>query len=83
MIVIMQRRATDAQVNNVIARVEQHGCRVHLSEGEERVIIGVVGTEADRPVQFERMSGVERAVPVLRPFKLASRSFTPRTRSYE
>jgi len=78
MIVIMQRRATDAQVNNVIARVEQHGCRVHLSEGEERVIIGVVGNGRPiDPVQFERMSGVERAVPVLRPFKLASREFHP------
>jgi 3-deoxy-7-phosphoheptulonate synthase len=78
MIVIMRQSATDAQVNNVIARIEQRGCRVHLSEGEERVIIGVVGNGRPiDPVQFERMSGVERAVPVLRPFKLASREFHP------
>jgi len=78
MIIIMRRQATDAQVNNVIARVEQRGCRVHLSEGEERVIIGVVGNGRPiDPVHFERMSGVERAVPVLRPFKLASREFHP------
>lgn len=78
MIVIMQRSATDVQINNVIARIEQRGCRVNLSEGEERVIIGVIGNgrPLDR-VQFERMSGVERAVPVLRPFKLASREFHP------
>ena len=78
MIVIMHRRATDAQVNNIVARVEQRGCRVHLSEGEERVIIGVIGNGRPiDPVQFERMSGVERVVPVLRPFKLASREFHP------
>jgi len=78
MIIIMRRQATGTQVNNVIARIEQRGCRVHLSEGEERVIIGVVGNGRPiDPVQFERMSGVERAVPVLRPFKLASREFHP------
>ncbi|HEB83995.1 MAG TPA: 3-deoxy-7-phosphoheptulonate synthase, partial [Bacteroidetes bacterium] len=78
MIIIMERNASDAQVNNVVARVEQRGCHVHLSEGEERVIIGVVGNGRPiDPVQFERMSGVERAVPVLRPFKLASREFHP------
>ena len=78
MIVIMRRSASEAEINNVIARVEQRGCRVHLSEGEERVIIGVVGNGRPiDPVQFERMSGVERAVPVLRPFKLASREFHP------
>lgn len=78
MIVIMRRSATDVQVNNVISRIEQRGCRVHLSEGDERVIIGVIGNGRPiDPVQFERMSGVERAVPVLRPFKLASREFHP------
>jgi 3-deoxy-7-phosphoheptulonate synthase len=63
---------------NVIARVEQMGCRVHTSEGEERVIIGVIGDV--RPLereQIERMDGVERIVPILRPFKLASRDFNP------
>jgi len=58
--------------------VEQMGCQVHLSEGQERTIIGVIGN--GRPIdreQIERMSGVERTVPVLRPFKLASREFHP------
>ena len=78
MIVIMQHGATEAQIKNVIARVEQRGCRVHISEGEERMIIGVIGNGRPLdPIQFERMSGVERVVPVLRPFKLASREFHP------
>ncbi len=78
MIIIMAHGATAAQIANVSARVEQMGCQVHLSEGQERTIIGVIGN--GRPIdreQIERMSGVERTVPVLRPFKLASRDFHP------
>lgn len=78
MIIIMQKGATTAQRDNAIARVEGLGYRVHLSEGEERTIIGVIGN--GRPIdrrEIERMSGVERTVPILRPFKLASREFHP------
>ncbi len=78
MIVIMKPGATGAHMANVVARVERMGCRVHTSEGEERVIIGVIGnvSQLDRE-QIERMDGVERTVPILRPFKLASRDFHP------
>ena len=78
MIVVMNRGATQAQVVNVTARIEQLGCQVHISEGKECTIIGIVGN--GRPLdreQIERMVGVERTVPVLRPFKLASRDFHP------
>ena len=78
MIIIMKHGATIAQIANVTARIEQMGCQAHLSQGEERTIIGVIGN--GRPIdreQVERMSGVERAVAVLRPFKLASREFHP------
>src|SRR5512139_789784 len=78
MIVIMKRGATRAQVTGVTVRVEQLGYQVHISEGNERTIIGIIGN--GRPLdreQFERMDGVERTVPVLRPFKLASREFHP------
>ena len=78
MIVIMKHGATAAQIANVTARIEGMGCMTHLSTGEERTIIGVIGN--GRPIdreQIERMSGVERAVAVLRPFKLASREFHP------
>jgi 3-deoxy-7-phosphoheptulonate synthase len=78
MIVIMKQGATGAQIANVTARVEQLGCHVHISEGKERTIIGIIGN--GRPLdreQIERMDGVERTVPILRPFKLASRDFHP------
>jgi len=79
MIVIMKNNANNAQVSNVTARVEQLGCGAHISEGEERTIIGIIGN--GRPLtreQIERMDGVERVVSILRPFKLASRDFHPK-----
>jgi 3-deoxy-7-phosphoheptulonate synthase len=78
MIIIMKHNATTSEVANVAARIEQMGCQAHLSEGSERTIIGVIGN--GRPIdraQIEMMVGVERTVPVLRPFKLASRDFHP------
>ncbi len=78
MIIVMKTEATGAQMANVIARIEQFGCQVHTSEGQERTIIGIIGNgrALDRE-QLERMSGVEHTVPILRPFKLASRDFHP------
>ncbi|HIP97420.1 MAG TPA: 3-deoxy-7-phosphoheptulonate synthase [Anaerolineae bacterium] len=78
MIVVMEKGAPSAQIANVTARIEQLGYQVHISEGEERTIIGIIGN--GRPLdreQIERMDGVERTVPILRPFKLASREFHP------
>jgi 3-deoxy-7-phosphoheptulonate synthase len=78
MIVIMKQGATHTQVVNVTARIEQEGCQTHISEGEERTIIGIIGN--GRPLdreQLSRLDGVEQVVSVLRPFKLASRDFHP------
>lgn len=78
MIVIMQRRATPEQIAGVVARVEELGFRAHLSHGEERTIIGVIGDERPLAVEpLEVLDGVERVVPILQPFKLASRDFKP------
>jgi len=79
MIIVMKQGATQDQVTNVTARIQQWGCQAHISEGEERTIIGVIGN--GRPLDrepIERMTGVERTVPILRPFKLASRDFHPK-----
>jgi 3-deoxy-7-phosphoheptulonate synthase len=78
MIIVMKPRSSDTQVNAVIKRVEALGYRTHLSRGEETTIIGVIGD--DRPIdreQFEMLDGVEKTVPVLKPFKLASRDMHP------
>ena len=44
MIIVMRHDATPAQVSAVVSQVEAHGCRTHLSDGDERTVIGVIGT---------------------------------------
>ncbi|MEW5717516.1 MAG: 3-deoxy-7-phosphoheptulonate synthase [Chloroflexota bacterium] len=78
MIVIMKHHATTQEIAAVVQHIEALGFKAHLSQGEERSIIGVIGDE--RPVEpehFELLAGVERAVRILHPFKLASRDFHP------
>jgi len=78
MLIIMRVDATQTQIQGVVSRVESHGLRAHLSQGEERCIIGAIGD--GRPVvkdQFLRLAGVDRIVPISRPYKLASREFSP------
>jgi 3-deoxy-7-phosphoheptulonate synthase len=77
-IIVMKSRATQEQVSGVVKRIETLGYRAHLSQGEETTIIGVIGD--DRPIdrtQFEVLDGVEKTVPILKPFKLASRDMRP------
>lgn len=78
MIVVMQSGAPKEQIQAVVKRVHELGFRPHLSEGQERTIIGVIGDE--RPVDdsvFRLLEGVEKVVRILKPFKLASRDFHP------
>jgi 3-deoxy-7-phosphoheptulonate synthase len=77
-IIVMRKGATARHIANVTARVQQIGCQTHISEGAEHTIIGVISNS--RPLdreQVERIEGVERTVPILRPYKLASREFHP------
>jgi 3-deoxy-7-phosphoheptulonate synthase len=76
MIIIMKMGTSPKDIESIVQRVESMGFRTHLSQGEERTIIGIIGDE--RPLDKDslgRMRGVERIVPILRPFKLASRDF--------
>jgi 3-deoxy-7-phosphoheptulonate synthase len=76
MVVIMRAGASTRDVADMISHIEGLDLRAHLSQGEERTIIGVVGDERPlEPDQFESLPGVERVLPILRPFKLASRDF--------
>ncbi len=78
MMIIMRSDATQEQVAAVVERVEANQLRAHLSRGEERTVIGAIGD--GRPVnpdQFVFLPGVDRVVPISRPYKLASREFSP------
>jgi 3-deoxy-7-phosphoheptulonate synthase len=78
MIVVMRMGAEPQEVSSVIGRIQELGFRPHVSSGTERVIVGIIGN--DRPLDpelFISMSGVEKVVPILQPYKLASRDFKP------
>jgi 3-deoxy-7-phosphoheptulonate synthase len=76
MVVVMKKDASESQVTRVLTRIEFLGSKAHVSRGKIRTIIGVVGeNKGIDPSSFESLEGVERVVPLLGPFKLASRDF--------
>ncbi|TDA67051.1 MAG: 3-deoxy-7-phosphoheptulonate synthase [Clostridia bacterium] len=78
MIVVMQKEATEADIEAVRERLTAAGFDIHLSPGVARTVIGAIGdkTRID-PASLEAMTGVDKVVPILHPFKLASREFHP------
>jgi 3-deoxy-7-phosphoheptulonate synthase len=76
MIIVMRSTATQADIDQVVERIIHHGLKPHISRGVERTIIGAIGDERIlRNVPFQALPGVEEALPILKPFKLASRDF--------
>lgn len=79
MMIIMNIDASDKQVDAVVARIEVNGFKAHISKGDERTVIGVVGS--NNPIatreQFLHMPGIDHIVPISRPYKIASREFIP------
>ena len=77
-IIVMRRDATRADVDHVVERLRDIGAEAHVSEGQIRTIIGAVGDRAViQQLPWEAFPGVERAVPVLKPYKFVSRDFHP------
>jgi 3-deoxy-7-phosphoheptulonate synthase len=76
MIIITRANVTDAEVDHIRERIESVGMRTHLSRGESRTIIGCIGDESLlQEVPLRSLPGVESVMPVLKPYKLASREF--------
>ncbi len=75
MIIVMKTGAHESQIQDVIHRVEALGYQAHVIQGAQRTVIGAVGDERgkDRLQSLEVMPGVETVLPILQPFKLASR----------
>ncbi|MFZ4440180.1 MAG: 3-deoxy-7-phosphoheptulonate synthase [Syntrophales bacterium] len=77
MIILMKRNATEEQINQVTEWVASVGYQTHLSRGVERTIIGAIGDDRGR-IQLKSaayLPGVEKVVPILKPYKLAGREF--------
>jgi len=75
MVIVIAKNATESQIEHVTQWIESVGYKAHLSRGVERAIIGVVGDDRGK-AQLKaavHLPGVERIVPILKPYKLASR----------
>jgi 3-deoxy-7-phosphoheptulonate synthase len=76
MIIVLKPNATEAMIEHVMDRVRELGLSPHLSKGQERTIIGVIGDDrilANQPLRS--IAGVEDVVTILAPWKLAGREF--------
>jgi 3-deoxy-7-phosphoheptulonate synthase len=76
MIIVLKPHSTPEQLDHILRRIEELGLKAHLSKGELRTIIGVIGDENRLQSQpLQALPGVEQVLPILKPFKLASREF--------
>lgn len=73
MIIVLKPNATQDQVKHLMEKIEKLGLKPWLSEGVETSIIGVIGEEdVIRVMPLGAMPGVEKVIPILKPYKLAS-----------
>jgi 3-deoxy-7-phosphoheptulonate synthase len=75
MVVIMDERATETQIEQVVKRLVEMGMDVHRSTGITRTVLGVVGQHRPDPGLIEVLDGVHEVVRISEPYKLASRTF--------
>ncbi len=76
MIIVIKPGATEKQIQHVCDKIEKMGLKAHVSKGTERTIIGAIGDERLlQPDQLTAMEWVEKAMPILKPYKLVSREF--------
>ena len=80
MVVVMKPGSTPRQVEHVINLVREMGLKDHVIVGTERTVVAVIGNDRfkDRSV-FESVDGVEKVVPILAPYKMASKEVRERS----
>ena len=78
MIIVLKPNITKKQQDHVLARIKELGLKAMVSKGTQRTIIGVIGPEDSLRAQpLEVIPGVEKVMPVLKPYKLVSSEFRP------
>src|SRR5579864_6098491 len=77
MVVVMEERATEDQIEKVVARLVEMGMDVHRSTGVERTVLGAVGQGHPDAGLIEMLEGVHEVLRISSPYKLASRTFKP------
>ncbi|MBV6511315.1 MAG: 3-deoxy-7-phosphoheptulonate synthase [Ignavibacteriales bacterium] len=76
MVVVLEKNATQEQLENVIKHLEDYGFAVHKSTGEEQIVLGAIGVRPDFDTRkVKLLDGVSEVYRITEPFKLASRAF--------
>jgi 3-deoxy-7-phosphoheptulonate synthase len=85
MIIVLKAGSSEADIEDVSRRVRDLGFKTHLSRGEERTIIGVVGDDRakEQLLALQALDSVETVVRILQPFKLASREAHPESTQFK
>lgn len=85
MIIVMRKGASKEELAEVKKRIREYGYKPHVIHGETRNVIGAVGDERGKAVlqALQALPGVENVVPILKPYKLASREIKPEPTSFE
>jgi len=76
MVIVLQPKSTQNDIDIVVEKIKQLGLEAHVSKGTERTIIGIIGDE--RKIQRDQLAllpKVENVIPILKPYKLVSREF--------
>lgn len=76
MIIVLRPDATEDQIQHLLDVISDAGLQAHISRGVERTIVGAIGDEIKiQQLPFSAIPGVENAMPILKPYKLASKEF--------
>jgi len=85
MIIVMRKGASKDELAEVKKRIKELGYKPHVIHGETRNVVGAVGDERGKAIlqSLESMPGVENVVPILKPYKLASKEVKPEPTAVE
>jgi 3-deoxy-7-phosphoheptulonate synthase len=79
MIIVMSESAEEKDIENICTRIKEMGYGVNVSRGVEKTVIGVIGAKDEHKLilaqQLESLPYVEKVIPILKPYKLASREW--------
>lgn len=76
MIIVMKQGAKEEEIQHVVDKLSEFGLEAHISKGKYRTVIGVIGDEEKiMELPLTAYPGVEKVMPVMKPYKLVSREF--------
>lgn len=78
MVIVMENKASEAEIQKVISKLVELGFDIHRSTGTLNTVLGAIGEKRDLDIRnLEVMDGVREVVRITEPFKLVGRTFHP------